>query len=156
MVFTRLGHVEHLAPFSVKLSEDFDTDESVVILTSILTLPRLQQYVLTSDNHPRCPLLWPDPAFLALSARSGFDSTLQLLDIYDVYITAEQLLGCLSNLPSLRDLAISDHQPIEPKAARAGTRANEVVITNSLLSKLTRTADSSCLVPHLSSLRCPG
>ncbi|KAJ6468211.1 hypothetical protein C8R45DRAFT_464213 [Mycena sanguinolenta] len=149
----------NISAFYLQLVEDFSIDYSSKVLGSIFdsaTLPLLTRLELESSNYPRCPLLWPHRAFLALSARSSFDSTLRNLEIYDVHITEAQLVQCLSDLPSLERLAISDHQRVASIPERAGSGANEVLVTDSLLSKLTRTVDSDspCLVPRLSSLGC--
>ncbi|KAF7375348.1 hypothetical protein MSAN_00422000 [Mycena sanguinolenta] len=149
----------NISTFYLHLMEDFDTEHSLVVLQCILnalTLPCLTLFELESCEYPRCPLLWPHHAFLTLCARSSFDSTLRTLEIYDVHITEAQLLECLSHLPSLERLAISDHQPVAPISARAGVGADEVLVTDTLLVKLTRTADSDApsLVPCLSSLGC--
>ncbi|KAF7375347.1 hypothetical protein MSAN_00421900 [Mycena sanguinolenta] len=146
-----------ISMFYLELAEDFDADYSLEILECILhrvTLPLLTRFELESSNYPHCPLLWPHRAFLALSARSSFGSTLQTLEIYEVHMTEQQLLQCLLDLPSLKRLAISDHQRVAPMPGRAGEGVNEVLITNALFLKLARTADSSCLVPRLSSLGC--
>ncbi|KAF7375355.1 F-box domain-containing protein [Mycena sanguinolenta] len=146
-----------ISGFFLQLLEDFACDYSLEVLQCILnsiTLPLLTRFELESYNYPRCPLLWPHRAFLALSTRSSLNSTLQTLEIYDVHITEQQLLECLSDLPSLERLAVSDHQPVALIPERAGVGASEVLITDSLLSRLTPVADSSCLVPRLSSLGC--
>ncbi|KAF7375351.1 hypothetical protein MSAN_00422400 [Mycena sanguinolenta] len=149
----------NISTFYLHLMEDFDTEHSLVVLQCVLdalTLPCLTLFELESSEYPRCPLLWPHHAFLALCARSGFDSTLRTLEIYEVHITEAQLVGVLPHLPSLERLAISDHQPVAPISARAGVGADEVLVTDTLLAKLTRAADSDApsLVPCLSSLGC--
>ncbi|KAJ7231417.1 hypothetical protein B0H12DRAFT_210198 [Mycena haematopus] len=148
----------NISTFYLQLLGDFDTYYSWVVLRWILeglTLPLLAKFELESDSYPRCPLLWPHEAFLALSAHSGFDSTLRSLEIYEAHITEVQLLQCLADLRSLERLAISDHEPVDRKEeTRVGVGANEVLITDTLLAKLTRTIDSPCLVPRLSSLGC--
>ncbi|KAJ6468223.1 hypothetical protein C8R45DRAFT_464379 [Mycena sanguinolenta] len=147
----------NISTFYLRLSQDFDSGRSLGVLEGVLdalTLPLLTQFALESFEYPRCPLLWPHRAFFALSARSSFDSTLRTLQIFDVHITEAQLMECLSHLPSLEQLSISDHQRVDPKPARAGAGANEVLITDSLLSKLTLVTDSLCLVPRLSYLGC--
>ncbi|KAJ6468226.1 hypothetical protein C8R45DRAFT_464498 [Mycena sanguinolenta] len=141
----------------LRLVDDFDTDYCLKVLECILDalkLSLLTRFELESIEYPHSPLLWPHRAFLALSARSSFDCTLRTLEIYDAHITEAQLLECLSHLPFLERLAISDHQRVDPKPGRAGEGANEILITNAFLLKLTRIADSSCLVPRLSSLGC--
>ncbi|KAF7375356.1 F-box domain-containing protein [Mycena sanguinolenta] len=149
----------NISIFYLHLLGDFNVDYSLKVLECVLdaiTLPCLTQFVLESLEYPCCPLLWSHRAFLALCARSSFDCTLRTLEIYDVHITEAQLVECLSHLPSLERLAISDHQPIAPISARAGVGANEVLVTDTLLAKLTHTADSDApsLVPRLSSLGC--
>ncbi|KAF8173259.1 hypothetical protein K438DRAFT_1981104 [Mycena galopus ATCC 62051] len=142
-------------PQTSNISTLYIEDESVSsrmvldVFFANLTLPNLTELELKSDNYPRCPLLWPHAQFLALSARSDFDSHLTSLQI-EVHITEAQLLECLSGLHSLERLAISDH--LAPNA-----EANKLLlITDTLLAKLTRTPDAPelCLVPRLSSFGC--
>ncbi|KAJ6468225.1 hypothetical protein C8R45DRAFT_1218750 [Mycena sanguinolenta] len=147
----------NISTFYLQLADDFDTEYSLEILECILdsvTLPLLTRFELESNNYPHCPLSWPHRAFLALSARSSFDCTLRALEIYEAHITEAQLLECLSHLPFLERLALADHQRVDPKPGRAGEGVNEVLITDALFLKLTRTVESSCLVPRLSSLGC--
>ncbi|KAJ7737550.1 hypothetical protein B0H16DRAFT_1466190 [Mycena metata] len=111
-----------------------------------LTLSSLQALTFRSNEYPHFPILWSQPQFLALGARSGFEGHLHSLDLFHVQITETQLLQCLSVLPALMHLAVADHE-----RAR-GRGANLVVISDSLLEALTRTPDAPCLVPHLESL----
>ncbi|KAJ6468210.1 hypothetical protein C8R45DRAFT_464208 [Mycena sanguinolenta] len=152
-----LAIVSNISTFNLRLMSDFDTEGSLVVLECILqalTLPLLTRFELESMEYPHTPLLWPHRAFLALSARSSFDSTLRTLEIYDVHITQAQLLECLLHLPSLERLAISDHQPVAHILTSAVVGAYGVLITDAVFLTLTRTADTSCLVPRLSSLGC--
>ncbi|KAJ7260308.1 hypothetical protein B0H12DRAFT_1181989 [Mycena haematopus] len=111
-----------------------------------LTLPHLESLAFDSETYPRFPLQWPHLHFLALSKRSAFHTHLQSLCLFHVQITEAQLLQCLVALPALTTLAIADHE-------RVGRGVNLVLITDTLLSTLTRTPAAQCLIPHLHTLR---
>ncbi|KAF8202709.1 hypothetical protein K438DRAFT_2015274 [Mycena galopus ATCC 62051] len=103
-----------------------------------LTLPSLENLTFRSDYSS--PLLWPHAAFLALSSRSSFHVHLLTLNLSDFTVAAAELAECLSALPSLQRLEISDDH-------RDGV---EPIIANSLLSSLTRHPDPQApLLPHL-------
>ncbi|KAF7364477.1 F-box domain-containing protein [Mycena sanguinolenta] len=103
-----------------------------------LTLPCLENLTFRSDYSS--PLPWPHADFLALSSRSSFHTHLLSLNISDFAIAAAELAECLSALPSLQWLEISDDH-------RDGV---EPIITNSLLSSLALQSDlSETLLPHL-------
>lgn len=89
------------------------------------------------------PLSWAHSEFIALSSRSSFHDHLQILQLLHVAISEGELLPCLSVLGSLQRLAIWDHQ-----------LPDNHVITNTLLSRRTRTPDSPVLLPHLHALTC--
>ncbi|KAJ7671316.1 hypothetical protein DFH06DRAFT_1365996 [Mycena polygramma] len=134
----------------IELLEDFEPVHAQIALGCIfanITLPLLQDFELESLEYPRLPIAWPHAEFLALSARSAFDTHLVALEIYEVNLTEAQLLECLAGLPALERLAISDHQPIKYEGA------DQILITDTLFSKLSRT-DCTCLVPRLNSLGC--
>jgi hypothetical protein len=63
-----------------------------------------------------------------------------------MFITSDELLETLSDLHSLVELAIADHQAVEGKTDEL------VLITNSLLERLTWTPNLTCLVPGLNFL----
>ncbi|KAJ7111228.1 hypothetical protein C8R44DRAFT_985442 [Mycena epipterygia] len=141
--------VSNIATLSAEILDDFHGPHSsqvLGIIFSALTLPLLQSLELESQEYPRFPLSWPHAHFLSLCARSSFDLHLQSLEIYDVHITAEELLECLTSLPSLQRLAISDHQ-LMPDGG-----VDELLITDKLFAQLTRTPDSPYLVPRLCSI----
>ncbi|KAJ7274936.1 hypothetical protein C8J57DRAFT_1592423 [Mycena rebaudengoi] len=91
-------------------------------------------------------LQWPHPQSLAFFARSSATQRLTILEIPYVVITEEVFVQCLDELPALEQLAASDH------FRKRGGRHH--LITNSLLRRLTWTADATCLVPRLHSLTC--
>ncbi|KAF8173253.1 hypothetical protein K438DRAFT_1850798 [Mycena galopus ATCC 62051] len=140
-----------VSTFEIEFMLESVLDRSQAALASIfrnLTLPLLKKLQLEAEYYPPCTILWPHAEFLALSARSDFDSHLTSLEIYEVHITEEQLLECLSSLHSLERLAISDHQIIDSAGG------NEFLITDHFFAQLTLIPDSPCIVPRLSFLSC--
>ncbi|KAJ6476537.1 hypothetical protein C8R47DRAFT_661109 [Mycena vitilis] len=136
--------------FSIEFLDHFEHDHSQLMLGSIfanLTLPLLHVLELEAQEYPRYPIAWPHSDFLSICRRSSFDMHLRRLEIYDVVLTEVQLLECLSALPVLERLAISDHQP-----TAGGFDGDQLLITDALLSKLVRTPDGTSLVPRLFSL----
>ncbi|KAJ6467939.1 hypothetical protein DFH09DRAFT_1223060 [Mycena vulgaris] len=122
------------------LSIDFPQPSCAPDVTDILanlTLPCLENLTFRSDYFS--PLPWPHADFLALSSRSSFHTHLRSLNISDFSIGAAELAECLSALPSVQRLEISDDH-------RDGV---EPIIKNSLLSSLTRQPDLQALLPHL-------
>ncbi|KAJ7674271.1 hypothetical protein B0H14DRAFT_3068185 [Mycena olivaceomarginata] len=138
-----------ISSFYIQVLEECEpshSEEALGTLFANLTLPFLTHLELEYQNYPSFPLIWPYAEFLALSTRSDFDSHLQSLQIFEVHITVMQLLECLSGLHSLERLEISDHQSVNKRGV---TTVDELLITDSLLTKLTRTPDSSCLLNWL-------
>ncbi|KAJ7491767.1 hypothetical protein B0H11DRAFT_990702 [Mycena galericulata] len=125
---------------------DYCAEVFLAIFTA-LTLPQLRELAFY-HAHLGQPLPWLHTEFLALSARSSFHNHLATLQLHHVLLTEAELLECLSALPSLQRLEIADHECVGPDDVE------HHLITNTLLSQLTRTADSSCLVPRLRSLGC--
>jgi hypothetical protein len=142
----------NISTFYIQILGSFHLLHSKLMLSSMLaslTLPLLDRFELETERYPHFLIIWPHTEFLALAARSGFDTHLRSLEIFDVQVTEAQLLECLSSLPSLERLAISDHQTVDD-----GGGVDEHLITDSLFTKLNRTPDSPCLVPRLSSFGC--
>ncbi|KAJ6503211.1 hypothetical protein C8R47DRAFT_1105202 [Mycena vitilis] len=136
--------------FSIEFLDHFEHDHSQLMLGSIfanLTLPLLHVLELEAQEYPRYPIAWPHIEFLSICRRSSFDMHLRKLEIYDVVLTEVQLLECLSALPVLERLAISDHQP-----TAGGFDGDQLLITDALLAKLVRTPEGTSLVPRLFSL----
>ncbi|KAJ7852819.1 hypothetical protein B0H14DRAFT_3865997 [Mycena olivaceomarginata] len=141
----------NISSFYIQVLGEFEpshSEEALGTLFANLTLPFLAHLELEYQNYPSFPLIWPHAEFLALSTRSDYDSHLRSLQIFEVHITDTQLLECLSGLHSLERLEISDHQSVNNRGV------DELLITDSLLAKLTRTPDSPCFVPRLSHLGC--
>ncbi|KAJ7679488.1 hypothetical protein DFH06DRAFT_1465551 [Mycena polygramma] len=139
-----------LSVFSIEFLDHFEHDHSQSMLGSIfanLTLPLLYVLELEAQEYPRNPIAWPHSEFLSICRRSSFDMHLRRLEIYDVVLTEVQLLECLSALPVLERLAISDHQP-----TAGGFGGDQLLITDALLAKLVRIAHGPSLVPRLFSL----
>ncbi|KAJ6472204.1 hypothetical protein C8R47DRAFT_1296969 [Mycena vitilis] len=136
--------------FSIQILDHFEHDHSQLMLGSIfanLTLPLLQIFEIEAEEYPRYPIAWPHSEFLSICRRSSFDMHLRRLELYDVVLTEVQLLECLSALPVLERLAISDHQP-----TAGGFDGDQLLITDALLAKLVRTPDGTSLAPRLLSL----
>ncbi|KAJ7274910.1 hypothetical protein C8J57DRAFT_1466790 [Mycena rebaudengoi] len=90
-------------------------------------------------------LAWPDRQSLPFFF-SHLSLHLKVLNILDVVISADALVQCLSELPSLEQLAVSDHN--------IDVYANiDNFMTDSPFRRLTWTSDPSCLVPRLNSLK---
>ncbi|KAJ7788665.1 hypothetical protein B0H14DRAFT_2947722 [Mycena olivaceomarginata] len=122
------------------LSVEFPQPSCAPDVTDILanlTLPCLENLTFRSDYFS--PLPWPHADFLALSSRSSFHTHLQSLNISDFSIGAAELTECLSALPSVQRLEISDDH-------RDGV---EPIINNFLLSSLTQQPDLQAVLPHL-------
>ncbi|KAJ7026858.1 hypothetical protein C8F04DRAFT_1123940 [Mycena alexandri] len=102
-----------------------------------LTLPRLKRLEIPrrwSDPPP----LWGQTHFLMFASRSSLQMNLTELEVH-IVITDEELLKCLSVLPNLTRLGISD----------CGGPHQHILITDNLLRHLTWKPDSNCLIPHL-------
>jgi hypothetical protein len=115
-------------------------------LTTHLTLPHLAHLRFVYYSYQGVPLRWPHPEFSALSDRSSFRHHLTCLELQYMFITPTELFETLSDLHSLEELGIADHQAVD------GNAAERVLITSSLLERLTWTPDLTCLVPGLSFL----
>ncbi|KAF7326593.1 hypothetical protein MSAN_02502500 [Mycena sanguinolenta] len=130
--------------FSFHVHKFFRTASSLQILAqtfAALSLPSIRLLSFRADFNP---LAWPHSEFMTLSSRSSFHNHLQSLDLFRVHITEPQLVDCLSILPALQNLSIADHFP-------------KPLVTDSLLTALTHSADSStptCLLPGLRVLDC--
>ncbi|KAJ7491736.1 hypothetical protein B0H11DRAFT_990118 [Mycena galericulata] len=125
-------------------------DAFAAILTA-LTFPQLRELGFHTTVRPQETLSWLHSEFRALSARSSFRNHLETLQLRHLIVTETELLECLLNLPLLQRLEIADHEYLR------GPRDEDPhhqLITDTLFSSLTRTADSPCLVPRLRSLTC--
>ncbi|KAF8145768.1 hypothetical protein K438DRAFT_1735266 [Mycena galopus ATCC 62051] len=108
----------------------------------VLTLPCLQVLHFHSSNLR--PLFWPRDDFLALSLRSSFHNTLTKLFLYDMVIAQNELVRCLSEMKSLRELFIQD-----VPGDTGSNRPDHILITDSLFRRIAWQPDSSCLAPHM-------
>ncbi|KAJ7736824.1 hypothetical protein B0H16DRAFT_109320 [Mycena metata] len=130
---------------------DTDADWAAVLLPKFLTrltLPCLRAIRCLCSHRPGLPLRWPHLEFSALADRSFFCNHLITLDIPSVFITEAQLLQTLPGLCLLQELSISDHREVNSEGEEL------VLITNSLLRRLTWSADPDCLVPELNFFEC--
>ncbi|KAJ7477404.1 hypothetical protein FB451DRAFT_189953 [Mycena latifolia] len=140
-----------IGSLSMEVQDYFKAEHCVKALSDIfasLTLPRLQELSFRSMEHPLSLMHWPHSTFLDLAVRSSFHTNLHSLDVSHVVVTEANLVECLSALPCLHRLAIADHEIHDDSGA------NEHLITDSLLSKLTLAANLPPLVPRLRSLTC--
>ncbi|KAJ6532787.1 hypothetical protein DFH09DRAFT_1182266 [Mycena vulgaris] len=96
------------------------------------------------------PLVWPQRAFVALASRSSFHENLKSLEIFNMLISAADLLQCLAGLPRLEELIVSD--PIY--WMNGHSKPAVYLVTNELLRGLTWTSDAVSLVPLLHAFEC--
>ncbi|KAJ6580091.1 hypothetical protein DFH09DRAFT_1360691 [Mycena vulgaris] len=137
----------HALELSIGAIGLYDVHQVLLEIFTSLTLPHLRDLRLTksmvpSPAVPAAPglLHWAHGPFLSLAERSSFHNHLLSLDLSSVDITPGALVECLSNLPSLQQLAISeDPYPYGRKET----------ITDAVLENLTLAAGSPCLVPRL-------
>lgn len=99
-------------------------------------------------------MLFRHSDLMSFSTRSSFHEHLQSIYLCHVVISETDLLQYLSSLPLLQRLGIADHQIVD-----RGNRqkdAKEHLITNTLLSSLTRSRTLGCpsLLPDLRFLSC--
>ncbi|KAF8177468.1 hypothetical protein K438DRAFT_1681424 [Mycena galopus ATCC 62051] len=125
----------------------FDEDEghsrlALGTILGALTLPCLQELHLCSSRPNEHPLLWPRDHFQAFASRSCLLKTLTKLFLYDVVITEEELVECLSEMPALLELFIQD-------VGGSTSYESRILITDSLLERLVRRPDTSCLAPSM-------
>ncbi|KAJ7098220.1 hypothetical protein C8R44DRAFT_356621 [Mycena epipterygia] len=110
-----------------------------------------------SALHFRCcdwPLVWPQQTFLSFASRSSLRDTLKSLEIYNMIITAADLLQCLGDLPCLETLLVSDANQYQ-NTFTAAEQPGLFVLDDTLFRGLTWTADSdTCLVPRLHTFDC--
>ncbi|KAJ7165459.1 hypothetical protein C8R43DRAFT_210992 [Mycena crocata] len=112
--------------------------ELLGVIFTALTLPRL----LALELHR--PVLEPAPPwhhthFITFAARSSLHAHLVELEIHAI-ITDDELVQCLTVLPLVKTLTISDR----------GGPSDHVVFTDHLLQRLTYTAEvQKCLIPNL-------
>ncbi|KAJ7603296.1 hypothetical protein DFH06DRAFT_1069433 [Mycena polygramma] len=113
--------------------------ETVDAILAAITLPCLGHLALRASGFS--VLCWPGERFLELASRSSFRNSLTKLYIRNILISDHELVDCLSGLPALVELFVQD-------VPGHGV----VVITDRLLRRLTWTADSLCVTPHLASV----
>ncbi|KAJ6586561.1 hypothetical protein B0H10DRAFT_2234418 [Mycena sp. CBHHK59/15] len=141
--------------FSLTLRDGYhlDSDHSTAALGQILanfTLPSARE--LHFDMlPPERARFWPQVGFLAFASRSSCGATLKSLQLHHLIITDVDLLQCLSALPLLETLAVSDYPAFEEAPRDA---PDHIAITDSLLRRLSWTAESTCLAPHLTVFSC--
>ncbi|KAJ7133786.1 hypothetical protein C8R46DRAFT_1139793 [Mycena filopes] len=131
--------------FSLQLLDRRDGALSGEILGAILrslTLPRLSHLALESlHRRGGRPIHWPHAAFASFASASSLGTTLHSFSLLGVRITPPDLVDCLSSLPALTRLTLSD---IPANAAGAIPSAH-LVVTDALLQALT----GHNITPHL-------
>ncbi|KAJ7687710.1 hypothetical protein B0H17DRAFT_680018 [Mycena rosella] len=148
----------NISTFAVELGPEFSTSTvvgpttaggpTVAKVLDSLTLPLLETLELVSQHFPPVLLLWPHTQFLALAARSSFHTHLRSLQLFDCIITQTELIVCLSDLPLLESLTISDHE------SAADVSTYQPLVADSLLAHLTIRPEIPSLVPCLRALHC--
>ncbi|KAF7362850.1 F-box domain-containing protein [Mycena venus] len=102
------------------------------------------------------PLHWPRNDFAAFASRSSLRERLTTLHLHDMVITEDEFIECLSEMHALSHLFMQD----VPRWLADDTDhvetdhvdTNHILITDSLLRRLTWTPDTARLGPHLASL----
>ncbi|KAF7333013.1 F-box domain-containing protein [Mycena venus] len=106
-----------------------------------LTLPYLQRLGLVPKDGIQSPPVWHQEIFLDFALRSSLHKYLTHLTLH-AQITDQELLECLSRLPLLEELNISERNIPLP----------HIPITDTLLQGLTWRPDDIPLIPRLRSL----
>jgi len=117
---------------------------TVVEFLGCITLRCARALHLEADC-TRYPAHWSHNAFLAFSERSSLHDTLRTLEISNLAISASQLLQCLSGLPRLEKLSVSDptHWPYTfSDTCTIDTEPDMFLINDALLRGLTWTPKS--------------
>ncbi|KAK7057944.1 hypothetical protein R3P38DRAFT_3342096 [Favolaschia claudopus] len=118
-----------------------------------LELPSLARLYLLCAFAEGKPLLWPHTQGLAFLQRCKYqgNSLLDTLHLHDVVITEEELVECLGELQTLRDLYVTDHPAVEALP----NSSPHVLITDTLLQRLSPDSDDmdNSLVPMLASVQ---
>ncbi|KAJ7753752.1 hypothetical protein B0H16DRAFT_1690679 [Mycena metata] len=135
--------------------ESYSTEESAIVTEFLGCFTLRRAHTLRLNTVDEAPLFWHHRAFLALCSRSSLHGTLQTLQIDNLAISATQLLECLSALPRLETLSVSDpsHSPSSYRNSIA-ENPEKFLITDVLLRGLTLTPDTEDLVPHLHTFDC--
>ncbi|KAF7341167.1 F-box domain-containing protein [Mycena venus] len=126
--------------------------QTLEFIFASITLPSLTQFAIriaASSPQLHLPIPWPHVQFLSLSERSSFPTHLLELNLYHVVIPEAELLQVLAALTSLKRLSITDQVQLPINGS-----VEHALITDTLLTALTRTPDSPCLVPDLVRLHC--
>ncbi|KAJ7615256.1 hypothetical protein DFH06DRAFT_1367410 [Mycena polygramma] len=111
-------------------------------LLKALTL-RSMHYFSCRTGHKYHPLVWPREQFSAFVSRSSCQNTLTTLNLHDMTITENDLVECLLDLPAIVELFIQDIPSSAPYAT------GHILITDSLLRRLSWTSGSACITPNL-------
>ncbi|KAJ7889750.1 hypothetical protein B0H13DRAFT_2666113 [Mycena leptocephala] len=131
----------------LSVTETYDPDhfrQAFGEILGALTFPFLEQLSLRAVGIHA--LLWPRHHFLACASRSSFHHTLTKLMFENIIISEDELVECLSDMPALLDLFLYD------VPAMATDEEDHILVTDSLLRRLTWTSDPDCLTPYLSTL----
>ncbi|KAJ6550987.1 hypothetical protein DFH09DRAFT_1499578 [Mycena vulgaris] len=96
------------------------------------------------EMHSLRPLHWPHREFRALISRSSCGGTVTSLTLRNIVIKEGHLLECLEHFPRLETLVLADIRKVTD-----GPTVDHIVITNTLLRRLTLTSDGASMAPHL-------
>ncbi|KAF7362841.1 3-beta hydroxysteroid dehydrogenase isomerase family [Mycena venus] len=137
-----------LRSLALKLEDRHDSRHCRQVLGGILaqvTSPNLRSlcFRASSINYP---LHWPRDHFVAFASRSSLRERLSMLYLHNMVMTESDLVECLSEMHALLHLFIQD------VSCSGVGEADRMLITDSLLQRLTWTHDRTSLVPRLSSL----
>ncbi|KAJ7468721.1 hypothetical protein FB451DRAFT_1257130 [Mycena latifolia] len=143
---SELSSLELSATGSFTLARANDVFAQVMGCLSLPSLDTLRFKIYQYEGAVIFP--WPHHAFSSLSHRSSLHSHLICLELYHVLITETELVQTLSTLHSLLQLIIWDHKMIDDEGA------DFILITDSLLHRLTWSPSPTCLAPRLSYLGC--
>ncbi|KAJ7470931.1 hypothetical protein FB451DRAFT_1176130 [Mycena latifolia] len=116
-------------------------------LLAKLTLRSVRALNFESDGI--WPVPWPGSDYTPFSRRSSCRDNVRALTLLGVQVSSSDLLQCLSDLPLLEALTVAD-----PGVDVFLGDETEVIVTDSLLRRLTWTDDSSCLIPYLQEFHC--
>ncbi|KAJ7434051.1 hypothetical protein B0H11DRAFT_2296485 [Mycena galericulata] len=134
--------VSNISTLSIKFTVPNDQHQTTRVLGAVLaslTLPRLQALELAGQSG-ESPLFWHHRHFLSFASRSALQRSLTRLEIGAI-LEDEELLECLSVLPLLEELVISDFED-----------EDHILITDDLLRGLVWSPDPTCIIPKLTFL----
>ncbi|KAJ7102822.1 hypothetical protein C8R44DRAFT_887554 [Mycena epipterygia] len=100
------------------------------------------------ESNGAWPLPWSQQEFIPFALRSSCLESVTSLTVLHILISEAELLQCLSELPLLKVLSISD------PGSWDFVHDDNRTVTNNLLRRLTWSSDSHCLIPRLHEFHC--